>query len=119
MTTRLRQWLRHAFKVEKESDFAPDEKDRALIDTVCREVVKRGMATPAILFLESPRPLNYIGSQTMTFFEPVMHAVLRHPEAWNRFAAILEHRGSVEFICRRIDALSNETDPPESSSKDA
>ena len=116
--SRLRNWLRHAFMVEKESDFAPDEKDRALIDTVCREVVKRGMATPAILFLESTRPLNYLGSQTMTFFEPVMHAVLRHPEAWKRFAAILEHRGSVEFISRRIDALSSESDTPESPSED-
>ena len=115
---RLRQWLRHAFMVEKESDFAPDEKDRALIDTVCQEVVKRGMATPAILFLESTRPLNYVGSQTITFFEPVMHAVLRHPEAWKRFAAILEHRGSVEFISRRIDALSSESDTPESPSED-
>ena len=115
----LRQWLRHAFMVEKESDFAPDEEDRRLIDVVCREVVKRGMATPAILFLESTRPLNYIGSQTMTFFEPVMHAVLRHPEAWNRFARILEHRGSVEFITRRIDALSNETGSSESPAEDA
>ena len=113
--SRFRSWLRHAFMVEKESDFAPDDQDRELIDTVCREVVKRGMATPAILFLESTRPLNYIGSQTMTFFEPVMHAVLRHPEAWKRFSRILEHRGSVEFISRRIDALNTESKPPNSS----
>ena len=104
---RMTRWLKHAFFVEKETDFDPDLQDRELIDTVCREVVKRGMATPAILFLESTRPLNYVGSQTMTFFEPVMHAVLRHPEAWRRFADILEHRGSVEYICRRIDAIVN------------
>lgn len=103
---RMVAWLKHAFLVEKESDFQPDEQDLELIDTVCREIVKRGMATPAVHFLESTRPLNYVGSQTMTFFEPVMHAVLRHPEAWRRFAEILEHRGSVEHLCRRIDELS-------------
>jgi len=100
--------LRHAFKVEKEEAFDPDEKDLELIDLVCREVVKKRMAGPAVLFLESTRPLNYIGSQTMTFFEPVMRAVLRNPEAWNRFSRILEHRGSIEYLCRTIEALENE-----------
>lgn len=102
--------LRHAFAVEKVEDFAPDEKDLELIDIVCREVVKRGMATPATLFLESTRPLNYVGSQTMVFFEPVMRTVLRHPEAWSRFSEILEHRGSIEYLCKRIDELENERD---------
>ena len=105
---RVMKRLRHAFKVEKEEAFDPDEKDQALIDLVCREVVKRRMATPATLFLESTRPLNYIGSQTMVFFEPVMRTVLRHPEAWERFSQILEHRGSIEYLCRTIEALENE-----------
>lgn len=104
---RLIQGLRHAFRVEKEEAFEPDEKDKELIEIVCREVVKRGMATPATLFLESTRPLNYIGSQTMVFFEPVMRAVLRHPEAWKRFSEILEHRGSIEYLCRTIESLEN------------
>ena len=105
---RLVDHLKHAFAVEKVEDFEPDEKDRELIDVVCREVVKRGMATPATLFLESTRPLNYVGSQTMVFFEPVMRTVLRHPEAWSRFSEILEHRGSIEYLCKRIDEMDNE-----------
>ena len=63
---RMVAWLKHAFLVEKESDFQHDEQDLELIDTVCREIVKRGMATPAVLFLESAT-LNYVGSQTMAF----------------------------------------------------
>ena len=49
-----------------------------------------------------------VAVQTMTFFEPVMRAVLRNPEAWNRFSRILEHRGSIEYLCRTIEALENE-----------
>ena len=88
---RLRSWLTHAFAVEKETDFDPDEDDRALIEVVCAEVVRRHMATPATLFLESTRPLNYIGSQTMTFFEPVMRTVLRNPR---QVGAICEDSGA-------------------------
>ena len=100
--------LKHAFSFEKTEAFEPDEKDRELMEIVCKAVVERGMATPATLFLESTRPLNYLGSQTMVFFEPVMRAVLRKPEAWDRFARILEHRGSIEYLCRRIEALDGE-----------
>lgn len=104
---KLMRSLRHAFAVEKESEFDPDERDRELLEIVCQEVVKRGMATPATLFLETTRPLNYLGSQTMAFFEPVVRAVLKHPDAWRRFSEILEHRGSIEYLCRRIEALDN------------
>ena len=124
---RLADRFKHAFAFEKIEDFDPSDADRELVDLVCREVVKRGMATPATLFLESTRPLNYIGSQTMVFFEPVMRAVLRNPGAWDRFSKILEHRGSIEYLCRRIEALEDERaqkrsgsspDPVEDSTED-
>ena len=108
MKKSLSDRFRHAFAFEKTEAFEPDEKDRELIEIVCRAVVERGMATPATLFLESTRPLNYLGSQTMVFFEPVMRAVLRNPAAWDRFAGILEHRGSIEYLCRRIEVLDGE-----------
>lgn len=116
---RLAEGFKHAFGFEKIEDFEPDEGDQELIEVVCREVVKRGMATPATLFLESTRPLNYVGSQTMVFFEPVMRAVLRKPEAWDRFSKILEHRGSIEYLCRRIEALDQARSSKRSASKKA
>ena len=115
---RLRSWFTHAFAVEKETDFDPDEDDRALMEVVCAEIVRRHMATPAMLFLESTRPLNYIGSQTMTFFEPVVRTVLRNPDKWEQFARILEHRGSIEYLCRRIEALDKEQDSQASTKDD-
>ena len=118
MKKNLSDRLKHAFAYEKPEEFEPSDEDRALIDVVCRAVVERGMATPATLFLESTRPLNYLGSQMMAFFEPVMRAVLRHPEAWERFARILEHRGAIEYLCQRIEALENERRNPDAASKE-
>ncbi|MCH2145056.1 MAG: hypothetical protein MK082_07900 [Phycisphaerales bacterium] len=117
MKKSLSERFRHAFAFEKQEDFTPDERDQELIEVVCKAVVERGMATPATLFLESTRPLNYIGSQAMVFFEPVVRAVLRHPEAWERFSRILEHRGAIEYLCRRIEALDDERRKPASPSK--
>jgi hypothetical protein len=116
---RLAERFKHAFAFEKIEDFDPDERDQELIEVVCGEVVKRGMATPATLFLESTRPLNYVGSQTMVFFEPVMRAVLRNPQAWERFSKILEHRGSIEYLCRRIEALDQARSSKRAASKKA
>ena len=45
----------------------PEEED-AVLDKLARKVVARRMAVPAILFLESTKPLNFIASQVLVFF---------------------------------------------------
>ncbi|HEY2251320.1 MAG TPA: hypothetical protein VGH74_09680 [Planctomycetaceae bacterium] len=98
-------WLKHAFAVEPEGPVEPTETQRAVVDRLCRQVVSRGLATPALIFLESVRPLNYVSSQTLHFFAPVLSAVA-DAHACGELAAFLEHRGSVDYLCRRIEELS-------------
>jgi hypothetical protein len=64
------------------------------------------MTTPAILFLETVRPLNYVSSQVLQFFRPVL-SVVADPAACRDLAEFLEHRGSVDFLCRRIEELAS------------
>src|SRR2546426_2847551 len=54
--------VRHAFAVEPEGQPLSPE-DVALLERVAATVVERGMATPAILFLESVGPMSFLGSQ--------------------------------------------------------
>ena len=68
-------WLKHAFAIEPEGPVEPTEAQRAVIDRLCRHVVARGLVTPALVFLESVRPLNYVAAQTLQFFAPVVSAV--------------------------------------------
>lgn len=60
------------------------------------------MAVPAILFLESVKPLSFLGSQTLYFFEPMVRALFTVPE-YERFAALLERRESLEALLVKIE----------------
>ncbi|MEZ6065852.1 MAG: hypothetical protein R3B90_09135 [Planctomycetaceae bacterium] len=59
------QWLRHAFAVNEEAPELTSEEANEL-ESLATQVVRRGMATPAVTFLEMSRPLNYLGAQVLT-----------------------------------------------------
>jgi hypothetical protein len=67
-------------------------------------VARRRLATPAILFLESSRPLGFVASQVMHFFRPLVGAVVKDAPAYDRLARLLERRGAVELLIRRLEA---------------
>ena len=101
----IKQWLAHAFAVERSEDFAPTEEQQQIADRICREIIRRDMVTLAILSLETCRPLNYIGSQAIHFFSPFI-SFLVDPKAQKIFASFLEKRGSIEWLCQRLETLS-------------
>ncbi len=61
------------------------------------------MTVPAILLLESVKPLSFIGSQVLYFFEPMVRALFTIPE-YERFAAMMERRENIEALLVRIEA---------------
>lgn len=80
------------------------EEDGALLDRIAARIVRHGLATPAIFFLESVRPLNFVAAQTMVFFGPLATAILPRAD-YERLAKLLERRESVEALLVRIEAL--------------
>jgi hypothetical protein len=95
---------KNAFAMERAADFAPSERERELIDKFAQRICRHGLALPAILFLETARPLNFIGAQTMVFFEPIVRGIFDWP-SYDAFAKMLERRGSVEAIIAAIEAI--------------
>jgi hypothetical protein len=77
------------------------------VDKVSRFIVRFGMTVPAILALESIRPLSYVGSQFMHMLSPSIGAILSGPE-WDSVAHLLEDRRGLEFIICRIEELDRE-----------
>jgi len=77
-------------------------EEEAVLDKVARKIVDRRMAVPAIIFLESVKPLNYIGSQAMVFFEPIVQTIFNFKD-YDTFRCALEKRESIEILLLKIE----------------
>jgi hypothetical protein len=95
------------------------DADHALLARIARELVGRRLTTPAIVFLESVKPLNFVGSQFLLFLDPLLKVFLGKetgsagqepglPSAgwssdYRRFVALLEKRETIERLIVQIE----------------
>jgi len=105
-------WFRHAFALDPPGPAEPTEAERPSVDRLCQEVVRRHLTVPTLAFLEMSRPLNFLAANAIHFFSPVL-SVLVTGDEHRRFAEFLERRGSVDFLCRRIEELDRTPTPAE------
>lgn len=105
----VRNWLRHAFAVESAESFAPTAVERDLIQRVAVEIARRGMTLPAVVMLESSRPLSGLGGQAVRFVEPWFAAVT-NAAGLKVLADVLERPGGVEFIVTELQTASETRD---------
>jgi hypothetical protein len=80
------------------------DADAAMLDELADAITRRHLATPALFFLESMRPLSFVGSQMMVFLRPMVSMVWANPQRWDQLQRVLEERGSVEELARRLEA---------------
>lgn len=89
-------------------------EERELLRKIAQKVVDMRMTIPAILFLESVKPLNYIGSQVMVFFEPFVGALFNFRtlnmsgmqlNEYDLFRRMMEKRDNVERLLQKIEEL--------------
>jgi hypothetical protein len=97
----LRAGLRHAFAVRPEGDDLTID-DLALLERVAEAIVTRSMAAPAMLFLESMGPMNFLGSQALHFLSPIIECVLSGTEL-AQVARLLERRDSIHRLTALIE----------------
>lgn len=83
----------------------PESEQRELLEKVATWIVRRGLTTPAILFLETGKPLNFLGSQLLIGFSPFIQAIFKGDE-YQKFALILEKDANVELLIELIEAHS-------------
>ncbi|WP_455389215.1 hypothetical protein [Petrachloros mirabilis] len=68
-------------------------------------IVKRGMAAPATVFLESIGPMSFLGSQALHFFTPIIEVSFNAKEV-EQVARLLERRESAALLIALIEAKS-------------
>ena len=100
----LRAGLRHAFAIRHETEPLSIE-DVQLLERIAETVVKRGMAAPATMFLESMGPMNFLGSQALHFLTPILDCAFSTKEV-DQVARLLERRDTIARLIAIIEAKS-------------
>ena len=93
--------MKQAFSLERYEEPLTDQ-ERRLLQRIAATIVRRRLETPAVFVLESAKPLNYLGSQAMAFFEPVVRGLFAATD-YGRVRRILERRQSVEWLLQEIE----------------
>ena len=104
----LRSKLQGAFAMGSADPLTP--ADIALLERVADAVVHRGMATPAVLFLESIGPMNFLGSQALHFLTPILDVVFPQRDV-EHVACLLERRDTLARLAALIEARAQGTRP--------
>ncbi|MGE0683447.1 MAG: hypothetical protein AB7P69_21425 [Candidatus Binatia bacterium] len=102
---RLAKEFKHAFALTPTGSPYSAEDD-ALLQKIAALIVKRGMAAPTLLFLESVGPLNFLGSQVVHGLKPFLDLVC-DPMELDRLASMLERRASVDKLITLIQEATN------------
>jgi hypothetical protein len=101
----LKAGFRHAFALG-----SPDKQltaeETALLEKVATPIVHRRMAGPALLFLESAGPMNFLGSQALHFLAPILDLACDAREV-ELAAHLLERRDAISHLISMIDALDS------------
>lgn len=100
----LRAGLHHAFAVQPETKPLAVE-DVQLLERIAEMIVKRDMAAPATMFLESMAPMNFLGSQALHFITPIIECAFNVKEI-EQVARLLERRDTMTRLIAVIEAKS-------------
>ena len=76
-----------------------------MLERIADTVVKRGMAAPATVCLESLGPMNFLGSQALHFLTPILEFAFNVKEL-EQVARLLERRMTISRLIALIEAKS-------------
>jgi hypothetical protein len=80
------------------------DEDKHFLDQLADGLATRRLTSAALFFLESMKPLNFVTASMMIFLRPVISTVWSDPQRWDRVTRLLEERGAIELLLRRLEA---------------
>ncbi len=92
------------------------DEDAELINKIAERIVRMRMTVPAIFFLESSKPLAFLGGQLLIFLEPFIQTLFNFRQ-YQRFAFLMEDRANWERLIRRVEDLEAEYTEQEKHAK--
>jgi hypothetical protein len=82
-----------------------EEEIETVVERVASDIVRRGLQTPAILLLESHKPLAGVIGHASVIFAPLALPLVGF-DRYTDLSRLISRRENVERLLRRIEALS-------------
>ena len=98
---RLRDGLAHAFAVRPEDPLSA--ADLALLDRIAAAVVCRQLQLPALLALESSRPLGRLAANTVHTLTPFLSLAVP-PDQIDAATRLMQHPDAIDALADRLRA---------------
>jgi hypothetical protein len=89
-----------------------EQETKQVIEEIAGLVVKRGLITPAIMFLEMHKPLSFVAGQGLIVAMPFLAPFLGADKV-GRYSRFLNTRENIERLIQRIEDMSEEKDREE------
>ncbi len=78
-------------------------RQQQLLGKVVGQIVRRRLTAPALFVLETAKPLSFIASQALIFFQPIVQTMLSVQD-YQTFALAIEDRDNVEWMIQQLEA---------------
>jgi len=106
--SKFTNFFKNAFSTQSENTAfysetdIPAQRKTELIGKFAQEIVDRRLSVPAIMFIETVKPLSFLGSQAMVFFEPIIQSVFAF-RSYREIYLLLENRENLETLMQEIE----------------
>jgi len=94
------------------------ERTKQLIEKLAVLVVEHGLETPAVLFLESMKPVSFVGSQFFLMYGVPFFGLVLDERTTSEYGLLFENRENVEALIKRIEELAREADKKKEKEKE-
>ncbi len=84
-------------------DSSDKTRQRQVLAKLVQQIIRRRMAAPALFVLESAKPLSFVASQALIFFQPIIQTMLSVKD-YETFALAIEDRDNIEWMIQQLEA---------------
>lgn len=84
---------------------APSVSGEQLADRVAAAIARRGLKVPAMWFLQTFKPLSFVGSQVLLVLQPLAD-IWGNEGSLGSYARLLEDADGIEMILRRLEQMA-------------
>lgn len=84
------------------------EQSEQLLDQLTQNIDRWGLNVPALLFLQTTKPLSFIASQGLLLFQPLLSFFYDTPRIAD-YADLLADRANIDRLVARLEDDGHET----------